>query len=92
MMASKLRLPTLGFAALSFCLSIAIIGCAGRALDVFDREHKSNVWFLPIWRDHFDISELQALVGTSTAVVVLNGLLAASLFVTAVSSTHHRLT
>lgn len=80
-MAARLRMPTLAFTALSICLSIAIIGCTGRTINVFQGKHKSNPWLLPIWPNHFDTRELHALAGTSAAIVVLNGLLALALFV-----------
>ncbi|KAK3113615.1 hypothetical protein LTR53_008915 [Teratosphaeriaceae sp. CCFEE 6253] len=80
-MAAKLRMPTVAFAALSVCLNLAIIGCAGRTLAFFNTEQKSNAWLLPIWPNHFDTRELHALVGTSAAVIALNALLVLSLFV-----------
>ncbi|KAK3670998.1 hypothetical protein LTR78_009115 [Recurvomyces mirabilis] len=80
-MATKLRMPTLAFAALSICLNLAIIGCAGQTINFFVTEQKINVWLLPIWPNHFDTRELQALIGTSAAILVLNVVLAISLFV-----------
>ncbi|TKA24525.1 hypothetical protein B0A50_06682 [Salinomyces thailandicus] len=81
-MAAKLRLPTLALAALSICLSLAIIGCAGRALNIFDVQHSSNVWLLPLWPNHFDTRELQTLLGTSAAILVLNSINIAAIFIT----------
>ncbi|KAK5128882.1 hypothetical protein LTR85_000215 [Meristemomyces frigidus] len=80
-MAARMRLPTLAFAALSICLSIAVIGCAGRTISFFNGRQQSNAWLLPVWPNHFDTRELQALIGTSAAIVVLNGLLVAGLLV-----------
>lgn len=87
MAAAKLRMPTLAFAALSICLNVAIIGCAGRTLSIFNTEQTSNAWLLPIWPNHFDTRELHALVGTATAILVLNAVLVLALFVHAVSQT-----
>ncbi|KAK4973936.1 hypothetical protein LTR42_005926 [Elasticomyces elasticus] len=81
MATAKLRTPTLAFAALSICLNLAIIGCAGRTLSFYNTEQRSNAWLLPIWPNHFDTRELHALVGTATAIVVLNAVLVAALFV-----------
>ncbi|RMY99350.1 hypothetical protein D0864_04075 [Hortaea werneckii] len=80
-MAQALRIPLLATAALSICLSFAIIGCAGRSLSIFDSQQASNAWLLPIWPNHFDTRELDALIGTSAAVVILNLVLIAALFV-----------
>ncbi|RMX77179.1 hypothetical protein D0869_10073 [Hortaea werneckii] len=80
-MAQPLRLPILASAALSICLSLAIIGCAGRSLSIFDDQQASNVWLLPIWPNHFDTRELHALIGTSAAVMILNFILIATLFI-----------
>ncbi|KAK4545361.1 hypothetical protein LTR36_003541 [Oleoguttula mirabilis] len=82
-MAARLRMPTLAFAALSICLSIATIGCAGRTINVFNTQQRSNAWLLPVWPNHFDTRELQALIGTSVAILVLNGILVAALLVSA---------
>ncbi|RMY68822.1 hypothetical protein D0863_06869 [Hortaea werneckii] len=74
-------MPILASAALSICLSLAIIGCAGRSLSIFDSQQASNAWLLPIWPNHFDTRELHALIGTSAAVLVLNLVLIAALFI-----------
>lgn len=84
-MAQALRMPILASAALSICLSLAIIGCAGRSLSIFDSQQASNAWLLPIWPNHFDTRELPALIGTSAAVVILNFVLIAALFMQKVS-------
>ncbi|KAI7542405.1 hypothetical protein KC331_g7999 [Hortaea werneckii] len=80
-MAQTLRLPILASAALSICVSLAIIGCAGRSLSIFDNQKASNVWLLPIWPNHFDTRELHALIGTSAAVMILNFIMIATLFI-----------
>ncbi|KAK0285047.1 hypothetical protein LTR35_005247 [Friedmanniomyces endolithicus] len=79
----KLRTPTLAFATLSIGLNLAIIGCAAHTLHVFNAEQSSNVWLLPLWPNHFDTRELHALLGTATAIVVLNAVLILPLFVRA---------
>ncbi|KAF2764062.1 hypothetical protein EJ03DRAFT_42111 [Teratosphaeria nubilosa] len=83
MATARLRMPTLAFAALSMCLSIAIIGCAGRTFSVFNAQQKTNAWLLPIWPNHFDTSELRVLIGTSAAIIFLNALLMLALFTAA---------
>ncbi|KAK5131447.1 hypothetical protein LTR08_000911 [Meristemomyces frigidus] len=82
-MASRFRMPTLAFAALSICLSIAIVGCAGRTIHLFNAQQSSNAWLLPIWPNHFDTRELQALIGTSVVILLLNVLLCLALLVSA---------
>ncbi len=85
MHAQALRTPTLGLTVLSLCLSIAIIGTAGRSLHVYYSEHSTNLWLLPVWPDHFDLRELQMLVGCAAAIVACNAVLGVSLVVAAVS-------
>lgn len=85
-MASHLRIPTLAIAALSLGLNIAIIGCAGRTLNVYLTQRHDNVYFLPVWASHFDMRGLPALLGTSAVIVVLNSLLVAAIFISAVST------
>ncbi|KAK5116501.1 hypothetical protein LTR62_008050 [Meristemomyces frigidus] len=80
-MATLLRLPTFALATLSIILNIAVLACAARTLHFYDSEQKTNVWLLPVWPNHFDTRELHALVGTSAAIVALNVVLGASLFV-----------
>ncbi|KAF7194440.1 hypothetical protein HII31_04245 [Pseudocercospora fuligena] len=82
-MASHLRIPTLAIAALSLGLNIAIIGCAGRTLNVYLTQRHDNVYFLPVWASHFDMRGLPALLGTSAVIVVLNALLVAAIFTSA---------
>ncbi|KAK5166665.1 uncharacterized protein LTR77_008209 [Saxophila tyrrhenica] len=84
-MANNLRNPTLGLALLSLGLSIAVIGTAGRSLHVYYSEHSTNMWLLPVWPNHFDLRELQMLVGSAAAVVVCNLVLGTSLVVAKVS-------
>lgn len=87
-MAPSLRTPTLALALLSMCLSIGIIGTAGRSYHVFTSAASKgdNPWFLPAWPNHFDMRELQALIGTSAAIFVLNAVLVVALFVASVSA------
>ena len=90
-MAPSLRAPTLGLALLSMCLSIGIIGTAGRSYYVFtsDAAEGNNPWFLPAWPNHFDMRELQTLIGTSAAIFVLNAVLVVALFVASVSGSQY---
>ena len=87
-MAPSLRAPTLALGLLSMCLSIGIIGTAGRSYYVFTSSQSENPWFLPAWPNHFDMRELQTLIGTSAAIFMLNGVLVAALFVASVSHGH----
>ena len=84
-MAPSLRTPTLALALLSICLSIGIIGTAGRSLHVF-LSRGQNPWFLPSFPNHFDLRELQTLIGTSAAIVVLDAVIVVALFVSVVST------
>ena len=85
-MSSNLRKVALGLTALSMCLSLAMLGTAGRSLHVYFSQKNTNDWFLPLWPSHFDTRELEMLVGTSAAVFVLNTVLAVALLVPAVCS------
>ena len=80
-MASRLRTPTLGLAGLSMCLCLAIIGTGGRSLHVYYDQRTKNEWLLPLWPNHFDMRELQTLIGTAGAIFVLNAVLAVALLV-----------
>lgn len=66
------------------CLCLAIVGTAGRSLHVYYQERSTNMWLLPVWPNHFDVRELQMLIGTAGAIVVCNALLSVSLVVKAV--------
>lgn len=88
-MASRLKAPTLGLAGLSMCLCLAIIGTGGKSLHVFNDQQSSNYWLLPIWPGHFDMRELQTLIGTSAAIFVLNALLAVAMLVPSVRILNH---
>lgn len=77
-------MPALVLAIISITLGLAIVGCAGQTLRVFNSQQATNTWFLPVWPNHFDTSELRALIGTSAAIVVLNAVLAAALFLKSV--------
>ncbi|KXT14125.1 hypothetical protein AC579_85 [Pseudocercospora musae] len=79
----QLRIPTLAIAALSLGLNIAIIACAGRTLNIYLTQRHDNVYFLPVWTSHFDMRGLPALLGTSAVIVVLNALLIAAIFISA---------
>lgn len=83
-MAARVRIPTLALAALSVGLNVAIVGCAGRTLNVFMTQRYTSTWYMPVWSSHFDTRELWALIGTSAAVLVLNLILMSGLFVASV--------
>ena len=83
-MAARLRTPTLGLAGLSMCLCLAIIGTGGSGLSIFNRKQSTNAWLLPIWPAHFDMRELQTLIGTAAAICVLNAVLAVAVLVPSV--------
>lgn len=83
-MSSRLRLPLLALAALSIGLNIAILGCAGRTLHVYNSERHTSPYFLPIWSSHFDTRELSALIATSILTFLLNCIVVLSLFITTV--------
>ncbi|OQO09755.1 hypothetical protein B0A48_05158 [Cryoendolithus antarcticus] len=80
-MSSSLRLPALAFASLSIALSIAVLACSARTLAIFNAQHTTNAWLLPIWPNHFDLTGLKTLIGTSTGIVVLNAVAIVALFV-----------
>ncbi|WPH03348.1 Hypothetical protein R9X50_00622600 [Acrodontium crateriforme] len=82
-MVSRLRWPTVAIALLSIILSIAVVGCAGRTIHIFNTQQKTNQWLLPVWRNHFDTRELSLLVGTSATTIVLNLILVVALFIAA---------
>ena len=87
-MAPDARKPTLILAILSIGLNLGILGCAARALDVFNSEKDSSAYFLPIWNQHFDTRELSTLIGTSTCVFLLNLVLVLGIFVPSVTLSH----
>ncbi|KAK3725561.1 hypothetical protein LTR37_000531 [Vermiconidia calcicola] len=78
---SRLRTPTLALAGLSMCLTLSIIGTAARSLHVYNTQQSTNPWLLPLWPNHFDVRELQLLIGTAVAIFLLNALLAVGLVV-----------
>jgi hypothetical protein len=83
-MSSRLRMPALAFAGLSILLSVAVLGCAARTLHIFNTQPSTNVWLLPVWPDHFDLRGLEALIGTSVAILLLNLVVVVALLVPAV--------
>jgi len=52
-------------------MSLAIIGTAGHTLDVFNKQQSSNPWWLPLWRDHFDVHGTKALLASGAVTFVL---------------------
>ncbi|CAI6336472.1 unnamed protein product [Periconia digitata] len=52
-------------------MSLAIVGTAGHTLDVFNKQQSSNPWWLPLWRDHFDVHGTKGLIASSVVTLVL---------------------
>lgn len=72
-MFTKLIYPIqVGISFLIISLCIAIIGSAGHVLNVYDDEKDSNLWWLPLWSDHFDAGGTRVLIGSAATVVVMN--------------------
>ena len=53
-------------------------------MGIFNKNQSTNAWYLPIWPAHFDMRELQTLIGTAAAICVLNAILAVALLVPSV--------
>lgn len=51
-------------------MSLAIVGTAGHTLDVFNKQQSSNPWWLPLWRDHFDVHGTKALIASGVVTLV----------------------
>ena len=83
-MASRLRTPTLSLAGLCMCLALAIIGTGGRSLHAYYHQRPNDPWLLPLWPGHIDSRELQMLIGTSSAILILNAIIAIALLVSKV--------
>ncbi|KAK4972628.1 hypothetical protein LTR28_011997 [Elasticomyces elasticus] len=58
--------------AISACLSIATLGCAGHLLHLFHSQRQSSPWWLPVWPQHFDTRGTEASIGAAAAVVVVD--------------------
>jgi len=52
-------------------------------MHVYYNQQSTNVWLLPVWPNHFDLRELETLIGTSATIFVLNTILAVALLVPA---------
>lgn len=65
-------LINLALATISAILAVAILACSAHALSTFNQQQKNDAWLLPMWRDHFDIRDLQLAIATSTVITVLN--------------------
>ncbi|KAL6705591.1 hypothetical protein ACN47E_006538 [Coniothyrium glycines] len=54
-------------------LSIAILGTSAHTLDVYNKQHATNPWWMPIWSVHFDTHGTKALIASSVVTLVLCG-------------------
>lgn len=79
-----LRTATAALTIVSICLCIAVISCASKTISYFKVNHSNDVWLLPVWPNHFDTRELYVAVGTSAAVLFLNGVMLLAVFVSVV--------
>lgn len=66
-------------------LSIAILGTSAWTLDVFNKQHLSNPWWVPMWPQHFDVQGTKALVASAVVTLVLCGAFLIASFVPQVS-------
>ncbi|SMQ48238.1 unnamed protein product [Zymoseptoria tritici ST99CH_3D7] len=82
MPSSPLRLPTLTLTLLSLALNLSLLSTAAHTLHLFNTHKHTSPYFLPIWASHFETRQLAALIGTSTIIVLLNGLYAGGLYLT----------
>lgn len=69
-MKDTLFVPVVALSTLSAALAIAITACAAQALHTFNLDQPEDIWLLPIWRDHFDIRDLQAFVGAGAFITI----------------------
>lgn len=67
-------------AVFSICLSAAIVGTASYVLQVYQNQQASNAWWLPLWSAHFDSRGLQAIIGCSATILVVDMLIIVTWF------------
>lgn len=79
------RSTFIALSTLSFCLSTAIVGSAGHTLHIYRAQAFINAWWLPVWPQHFNTHGLEALIGTSVIVIVLDIVVVALVLVHTVS-------
>lgn len=53
-------------------LSIAILGTSAHTLDVFNKQHTTNPWWMPLWPQHFVTQGTKALIASSVITLVLS--------------------
>ncbi|KAF1965416.1 hypothetical protein BU23DRAFT_489528 [Bimuria novae-zelandiae CBS 107.79] len=53
--------------------SIAILGTAGHTLDVFNKQQTYNPWWIPVWREHFEVQGTKALIASAAVTLILSG-------------------
>lgn len=70
----SLLLPTqLVLAVLSTLTSGAILGTSAHAFSVYRKgTTDNNPWWLPLWPQHFDTANTEALIGAAGGVILLN--------------------
>jgi len=83
-MAAGLRSLTAVLAVLSICFCITVMSCASDSVRFFNDNQETSVWLLPLWRNHFNMRELYALIGGSVAIMLLNAVLLICIFIAAV--------
>jgi len=71
-------------------LSIAILGTAAHTLNVYNKQHTSNPWWLPLWPQHFDVHGTKALVASAAVALVLSGVFLVMSLIPKVC-THHNI-
>lgn len=60
-------------ATLSTLTAGAVLGTAAHAFSVYRKGHAANnPWWLPLWPQHFDTANTEALIATAGGVVLLN--------------------
>jgi hypothetical protein len=53
-------------------LSIVILGTSAHTLDVFNKQHMTNPWWMPLWSQHFDTHGTKALIASSVISLVFS--------------------
>lgn len=67
-----LRIAQLILAALTAIFSLAVLATSAHTLNKFQTQRAAlNPWYLPLWPEHFNTTNTQVFIGTSTASMVL---------------------
>lgn len=59
---------------LVIALSIAILGTSAHTLDVYNKQHTNNPWWLPMWTEHFETQGTKALLASAVVTFVLSAI------------------